>query len=64
MQRFHNIFPNGEYEDIWEKLFAMYDYFAVLAEYVAKELKFTFDAEETSRVRTFLEYRRRGMLSC
>ena len=54
MERFQGIFPNGQYEDIWEKLFLMYDYFAENAGYVAGRLGFFFDREETERVRRFL----------
>ena len=59
MERFASIFPDGSYEDIWKRLFIMYDYFAQLAEYVADELGFFFDKEETKRVRTFLEKRQK-----
>ena len=57
MERFAAIFPNGTYEDIWKRLFIMYDYFAELAEYVADKLGYFFDAPETERVRVFLEKR-------
>lgn len=60
MERFKSIFPSGEYEDIWNKLFVIYDYFAYLAEYVAGKLGFFFDAEESRRVRAFLQQRREG----
>lgn len=35
MRRFAGIFPNGDYADIWTKLFLVYDFFAENAEYVA-----------------------------
>lgn len=54
MERFHGIFPNGTYTDIWTKLFAIYDYFAETAKYVGEVLGYTFDAKETEEVRTFL----------
>ncbi len=54
MERFQTVFPNGTYEDIWSKLFAIYDYFAELAEYVGEALGYCFDAKETEEVRTFL----------
>lgn len=57
MQRFASIFPDGSYEDIWKRLFIMYDYFAELAAYVAGKLGFVFDSEETKRVRAFLQKR-------
>ena len=61
MERFHGIFPNGTYEDIWSKLFVMYDYFAELAEYVGQALGYDFDAKETDEVRMFLQERQRFM---
>ncbi len=61
MERFHGIFPNGTYEDIWSKLFVMYDYFAELAEYVGQALGYDFDAKETEEVRMFLQERQRFM---
>lgn len=58
MERFHNIFPNGTYEDIWLKLFLFYDYFAEIAEYVGERLGYFYDHDETIRIRKFLERRR------
>lgn len=58
MERFQNIFPDGRYEDIWEKLFNMYDYFSENAQYVASRLGYPFDRQETDRVRAFLSQRR------
>lgn len=58
MKRFHGILPGGEYEDIWQKLFLMYDYFAENAEYVAEKLGYFFDREETKRVREFMMQRK------
>lgn len=57
MERFASVFPDGSYEDIWKRLFIMYDYFADLAEYVAAKLGYYFDEEETKRVRAFLQKR-------
>lgn len=57
MERFAGIFANGTYEDMWEKLFLFYDYFAELAEYVANQLEFTYDAKETQEVRDFMVQR-------
>lgn len=54
MERFHGIFPNGTYEDVWSKLFVIYDYFAEIAKYVGETLGYDFDAEETKEVRAFL----------
>lgn len=58
MERFQGIFPGGDYEEIWQKLFLMYDYFAEIAEYVAGKLGYCFDREETRRVRDFMMGRR------
>ncbi len=64
LERFHEIFPNGQYEDIWNRLFLLYDYFAELESYVAGKLGFTdklclsCDTEETKKVRRFLLDRR------
>ena len=57
-ERFQGIFPDGEYEQIWQKLFAMYDYFAELAEYVAGKLGYFSDREQARRVREFMMERR------
>lgn len=57
MQRFRGIFPDGTYADIWVKLFRMYDYFAENAQYVAAKLGYSFDEDETQRVRGFLMHR-------
>lgn len=54
MERFQGIFPNGTYEDIWSKLYVMYDYFAELAKYVGEALGYYFDAKETEEVKAFL----------
>lgn len=58
MSRFQAIFPSGEYEDIWNKLFIMYDYFAELEAYVAEKLGYSITIEETERVRQFIWNRR------
>ncbi len=54
MERFHGVFPNGTYEDIWSKLYVIYDYFAEIAKYVGEALGYNFDAKETEDVRMFL----------
>ncbi len=54
MERFQSVFPNGTYEDIWGKLFVIYDYFAEIANYAGKALEYSFDAKETEEVRMFL----------
>ena len=59
MEWFQDIFPNGTYEDIWSKLFGIYDYFAELASYVGETLGYDFDVKETEEVRAFLAERQR-----
>ena len=59
MKRFHSVFPNGTYEDIWSKLYVIYDYFAEIAKYVGEVLKYNFDAKETEEVRSFLSERQK-----
>ena len=59
MKRFHSVFPNGTYEDIWSKLYVIYDYFAEIAKYVGEALKYNFDAKETEEVRIFLSERQK-----
>ena len=58
-ERFHNVFPNGTYEDIWSKLYVIYDFFAELANYVGEALGYHFGAKETEDVRAFLAERQR-----
>lgn len=58
IKRVQGIFPNGEYEDMWDKLFLLYDYFHELEAYVAKHFDFPSDNVEINRVREFLEKRR------
>ena len=59
MERFKGIFAKGEYEDMWDKLFLMYDYFEELSVYVAEKLAFHIDLGESRNVREFMEKRRR-----
>lgn len=59
MKRFHSVFPNGTYEDIWSKLYVIYDYFAEIAKYVGEALKYNFDAKGTEEVRSFLSERQK-----
>ena len=60
MKRFYSIFPNGNYEDIWNKLMLMYDYFTELEAYTARKLQYPFLKNESERVRKFLVDRRNG----
>jgi aminoglycoside 6-adenylyltransferase len=61
MKRVQDIFPNGDYEDIWNKLFLMFDYFEELASEVAKHFNFTLDKAEAGRVREFLALRKSNL---
>ena len=58
MKRVQGLFPNGEYEDMWDKLFLIYDYFHELEAAVAKHFDFPTDILEAKRVRDFLMERR------
>lgn len=58
MDRLHTIFPNGTYEDIWEKLFTMYDFFHELEETVCNYFGFYGGKDEITRVRKYLEDRK------
>lgn len=58
MRRLQGIFPSGEYDDMWDKLFLMYDYFNELEIEVSKHMMFSIDMVETSRVKEFLNKRR------
>jgi aminoglycoside 6-adenylyltransferase len=58
MKRLQGIFPNGNYEDMWDKLFLTYDYFDELETEVSKYFNFACDKDETERVRDFLIKRR------
>ncbi len=58
MKRVQGIFPNGEYEDIWDKLFLMYDYFEELESEVAKHFNYFYDKEEAAKVHEFLLQRK------
>jgi len=54
MTRVHSIFPNGSYDDIWTKLFIMYDYFHELEIIVDNRYDFKINKDETDRVRRFI----------
>lgn len=63
MERFHGIFPDGSYEEIWRKLYVFYDYFAELAGEVGGALGYEVDGKETREVRDFLERRQAQSLN-
>lgn len=58
MKRLQGLFPNGEYEDMWNKLFLMYDYFNEMEIEVSTYFNFVCDKVETKRVKEFLIKRR------
>ena len=58
MRRFEGIFAGGTYEDMWDKIFLMYDYFEELSVFVADKLGFPLDLEESRNVRDFMQKRR------
>lgn len=55
--QYRDIFPHGDYAEIWEKLFLMYDLFAACARFVAAACSYPFNTQEDARVRAFLEKR-------
>ena len=61
MKRFEGIFAGGSYEDMWDKIFFMYDYFEDLSIYVADKLGFSLDLEESRNVRDFMQKRHEGI---
>jgi aminoglycoside 6-adenylyltransferase len=61
MRRLQGIFPSGEYEDMWDKLLLMYDYFNELEIEVSKHFMFSCDMVETNRIKEFLKKRRDEM---
>ncbi len=64
MERVQGIFPDGRYENIWDKLFLMYDYFHELESEAAEYFHFAYDKEEEEgkRVREFLLKRKYKLL--
>lgn len=57
MIRVQKVFPSGEYDEMWEKLFDLYDYFEEVAEAFGKKMNYAYDAEEGKRVREFIRVR-------
>lgn len=58
MSRFMNCFPSGDYEDIWNKLFYMYDYFYTLECVVGQHFAYDINHDEMKAVKAFLQNRR------
>lgn len=57
MARFQGLFPDGSYEDMEKKLYLSYDYFEELAKDTANKLNFSYNKDEASNVRRFLQDR-------
>lgn len=57
MIRVQQVFPSGEYNDMWEKLFDLCDYFEEISEDFGKKMGYGYDAEEGKRVREFIRVR-------
>jgi aminoglycoside 6-adenylyltransferase len=55
MKRFTNIFPNGSFEDMWNKLFQMCSFFSEISLKVAEYFKFEIDKEEEENIITYLK---------
>jgi aminoglycoside 6-adenylyltransferase len=47
MQRVQGMFPNGEYEDVWDKLLLLYDSFHELEAVVAEHFSYPYDRDES-----------------
>lgn len=55
MDRLTGIFSNGTYEDIWDKLFKMCEYFDELSVKVSRYFGYTYNKEEASNVTQHLK---------
>lgn len=53
--RFMNLYPNGTYSDIKEKLFLSFNFFEELAEMVATHFDFEYRKNEAMNVRNYVE---------
>lgn len=58
MDRFMNCFPSGNYEDIWAKLFYMYEFFYELECFVGNHFSYEINHDEMKAVRAFLVNRK------
>ncbi len=52
MKRVMNVYPGGDFEEIKEKLFVMFDYFEELSQKVANHFGFEHKSDEANRVRS------------
>ncbi len=55
MKRLHSMFPDANYENIWDKLFKMYDYFHELEIKLSNYFKYEINIDETNRVRRYIK---------
>ena len=53
MERFQGLFPNGEYEDIWQKFLLSLTYFEELSSDVARELSFSKPKERSREIKQY-----------
>ena len=55
MERVMDIFPGGNYEDIWDKFFKMCDFFNELALKVSRHFKFQYSGEEAQNIINYVK---------
>jgi len=55
MDRFTNLFPNGEYKEIWDKLLKICEFFHELAITVSTHFNFEYSKEEAENVIEYLK---------
>ena len=55
MDRFTKLFPNGTYDDIWDKLFEMCKFFHEIASKVAAHFKFEYCNDEAENIMEYLK---------
>jgi aminoglycoside 6-adenylyltransferase len=55
MDRFTSLFPNGTYEDIWDKLFEMCKYFHEITLTVSAHFGFEYSKEEAENIMLYLK---------
>ncbi len=58
MQRFRNLFPGGDNEEIWRKFSDSMDYFEELALSVGGQFNYPYNMEETARIRKYIDERK------
>lgn len=58
MDRFRDVFPGSDPDEIWECLFRMYDFFEEIAQSLARQLGFDCNPAQAKQVRDFMVRRR------